>query len=79
MREYAIENYIKNTSIAILHLDTLSMIRNFNRNTRHNKIVIDHEFPKEKLVKIMKPYLLLYIKSLYSLVKMNKEQAYFMK
>jgi hypothetical protein len=78
LREYAIENYIKNTSIGLLHLDTLSMIRNFNRNTRHNKIVIDHEFPKEKLVKIMKPYLLLYIKSLYSLVKMNKEQAYFM-
>jgi hypothetical protein len=78
LREYAIENYIKNTSIGLLHLDTLSMIRNFNRNTRHNKIVIDHEFPKEKLVTIMKPYLLLYIKSLYSLVKMNKEQAYFM-
>jgi hypothetical protein len=78
LREYAIENYIKNTSLHLLYIDTLSMIRNFNRNSRHNKIVIDHEFPKEKLVKIMKPYLLLYIKSLYSLVKMNKEQSYFM-
>jgi hypothetical protein len=77
LREYSIENYTKNTSINLLYLDTLSMLRSFNRNTTNYKIHIDKEFPKEKLVKIMKPYLLLYFINLYSLVKVNKEQAYF--
>jgi len=77
LREYSIENYIKNTSTNLLYLDTLSMIRSFNRNTTNYKINIDKDFPREKLVKIMKPYLLLYIINLYSLVKVNKDQAYF--
>ena len=77
LREYSIENYIKNTSTNLLYLDTLTMIRCFNRNTTNYKIHIDKDFPREKLVKIMKPYLLLYFINLYSLVKVNKEQAYF--
>jgi hypothetical protein len=77
LREYSIENYIKNTSTNLLYLDTLSMIRSFNRNTTNYKINIDKDFPREKLVKIMKPYLLLYFVNLYSLVKVNKDQAYF--
>ena len=77
LREYSIENYVKNTSTNLLYLDTLSMIRKFNLNTTNYKIHIDKDFPREKLVKIMKPYLLLYITNLYSLVKVNKDQAYF--
>jgi hypothetical protein len=67
------------------------MINNYNTYTAQpkNKILIDEDFPEEKLVKIMKPYLLLFYKSEYSLVphikfsslnaltsKLNKFQKY---
>jgi hypothetical protein len=40
---------------------------------RENKILIDADFPKDKLIKIMKPYLLLYLKSIYSLIPLIKQ------
>jgi flagellar biosynthesis GTPase FlhF len=47
------------------------MIKFFNnycsRFKFNNKILIDEEFPKDKLIKIFQPYLLVYLTSLYSM------------
>jgi hypothetical protein len=40
-----------------------------------DKFIIDSNFPKEVLVKIMKPYLLLHVQSLHSLVTTTKMYA----
>jgi hypothetical protein len=40
-----------------------------------NRILIDKDFPKNKLIKIMQPYLLLYCISNYSYLKKNKTEA----
>ena len=53
------------------------MILNYNNNYKDNTINIHDEFPKNKLVKIMKPYLLLYLNSCYSLIPIIKKNSDF--
>jgi len=52
----------------------LRMFNGYNYRQK-NKFVIDSNFPKEVLVKIMKPYLLLHVQSLHSLVNTTKMHA----
>ena len=58
LREYSIKNYIHNTSEKILFLDIKDMIHEYL--PYNQRIIIHPEFPKKRLVEIMKPYLLLY-------------------
>jgi hypothetical protein len=51
------------------------MLSNYNNNYKSNTINIHDEFPKNKLVKIMKPYLLLYLNSCYSLIPNIKKNS----
>jgi hypothetical protein len=55
------------------------MIKEFNYNcaklNQINRIVINKEFPKDKLIKIMKPYLLVFFISNYSLLFYKKVEA----
>jgi hypothetical protein len=74
LRDYIINNYIKNSSQDVLIQEIKKMIKIFNNKTNKN-ILIDDEFPKNRLVKIMKPYLLLYLQSYYSLVPIIKNNA----
>jgi hypothetical protein len=74
LREYSIENYVKNSSINILFVEALRMFSEYNCS-KYNKFRIDTNFPREELVKIMKPYLLLHMQSLYSLVQTKKTRA----
>jgi hypothetical protein len=71
IREYAIRDYINNSTTTVLSEHILNMLDEFNLdceyNRSQNRIIIDRNFPKNKLVKIMKPYLKLYFSSLYSL------------
>jgi len=78
LREHTIHNYIKNTVDEDLYKDLLVMIYNFNKNRNENKkIKINREYPKKKILEIFKPYLLLYIKSKYLLIKNVKNKALF--
>ena len=70
LREYSIENYVYKSPSNIIEGDINRMIKNFNllceKARVKNKILIDEDFPINKLVTIMKPYLFLYCKALYS-------------
>ena len=50
------------------------MINLFNKKTT-KKILINDEFPKKRLIKIMKPYLMLHLQSYYSFVHIIKNNA----
>jgi hypothetical protein len=79
IRDYAIDKYIETTHDKILSKDIKTM---FKTNEYGKDIVIDEDFPYDKLVRIMKPYLNLYLYSVYSLndekritssIKLNKK------
>lgn len=71
IREVSIENYVKNTDYNVLYNHVFTMIQEHKR-----RIFIDPDFPKEDLVNIMRPYLLLYYVSMYSLDEYKKLNAF---
>jgi len=76
IREYAIKNYLNNSTLEILNDHLLNMLSEYNYYCpRENIIEIDVEFPKQKLITIMKPYLKLYLYSLYSM-NIGKQRYY---
>jgi hypothetical protein len=76
VREYAIEKYIKNTPESNLYQSTIIMLQNYNLRINPIYIINVHpEFPKERLVKILKPCLILYFEYSYSLIKTVKLNA----
>lgn len=76
IREYAIKNYINNSTNDILKSHILNMLDDYNFYCPlTNKIEIDNHFPNNKLIKILKPYLKLYLYSLYSL-NIEKKRYY---
>jgi hypothetical protein len=79
LREFAIENYVNNSLESCLYEEIISMIKEFNIDQKKskNKIIINSLFPKSKLIKAMKSFLLLRMKSLYSLIPHIKENAKF--
>ena len=72
LRQCAIENYVYKSPSNILIKEINKMIKSFNDNCRRcklkHRILIDEEFPSDKLIKVMKPYLLIYFCSNYSLL-----------
>ena len=84
IREHAIQKYIKNSDIETLHNSVLSMINYYNNidYTYNHQIKIHANFPKKKLVDIMRPYLHLYYLYKYSLIttkKMNSKNILYKK
>lgn len=79
LKEYAIENFIKNSTVNSLWIHVMDMIEDYNfeniKNGCSNRIKIDTLFPKKNLVKIMMPYLKLYMISVYSLINIKKIEA----
>ena len=77
LREYAIKNFINNSTKETIKDQIKSMIYSFNLNARreNKKINIDNEFPDNELIRIMKPYLYLKLQSNFSLVKKNMVEA----
>ena len=84
LRDYSIKNFVYKSSNNILIDEINEMIILYNNYRRHltdnkNKLIkIDKEFPKEKLIQIMRPYLLLYCISQYSLVQTIKRYNYYL-
>jgi hypothetical protein len=78
IREYAIYNYLMNSSSEKLYEDINQMIKNFNITSIniYNKISIDNDFPRDLLIKIMKPYLKLYFLSEYTLLNATSKLKY---
>ena len=72
IREYAIKNYITNTCERELRRKILQMLR-YTYYT--NNIKIHKEFQTNTLIKIMKPYLNLYLHAIYS-TESNKKIHY---
>lgn len=70
LREFAIKNYLNNTSALQLKQDIKIMLSNFNYNrVMMRQIRVDKDFPTEELIHIMKPYLYLHLKQNYSLIE----------
>jgi len=76
LREYSIENYVNKSPTNVLYKEIIRMIDNFNKNyiSDNQKIIIDENFPKDRLIKIMRPYLLLSFTSIYSLITIDRFQ-----
>ena len=78
IREYAIDNYVKNTSDAALYKAVVIMLKSYNKSKKLKfNIIIHDEFPKETLVKILKPCVLLYFKYNYSLIELVRKHSVF--
>ena len=58
VREYTIKKYVTNSPVTVLHDEILQML---DYSRARDKLDIDPDFPKAKLVEIMKPYLFLFI------------------
>jgi len=65
LREYSIINFINNLTASILIEEIKKMLLVYNYKNKLNKIKIDVSFPKNILIKIMKPYLVLYFQNCY--------------
>jgi len=68
LRNFAVKNYLNNHSKDVIYNDVEYMINEYNEliKYRNHQIIIDHTFPKDLLIEIMTPYLLLFIKSHFS-------------
>jgi hypothetical protein len=68
IRDYAIRNYIHNLSDSYVLNYTREMLDMYNRSCSINRlnIRISKSFPNEKLIKIFKPYLYIYLFYVYS-------------
>ena len=78
LREYAINNYVKNSPKNIICNDIHRMINDYNKRiiNKNNYLLIHKEFPKDKLIQIFKPYLFLLFRSSFCLVPEIKEASY---
>jgi hypothetical protein len=72
LREKSIYNYVYKSPSNILLKEIKKMLKFFNnfciKSNFKNIIDIDNDFPKDKLIKIMQPYLLVYFTSIYSMI-----------
>ena len=81
LRDYSIENYVYKSPDNIIEKEIRETIIIFNlyceKHMLKNRIRIHKDFPKKKLVQVMRPYLLLYCKSQYSFHPEIKNRFYF--
>jgi hypothetical protein len=69
LREFAINQYIKNTSTEILVEDIFDMLDYYNKHNPKKMITIHEDFPSKKLVEIMKHYLHFFLHSKHSCIE----------
>jgi hypothetical protein len=70
LRNFSIQSYLTNSNQDVIIDNVGYMIDEYNTfiKKREKQIIIDHTFPKDLLINIMKPYLELFLKSQYSLL-----------
>lgn len=78
IRNYAINNYIRNSALDVLYDDVNKMLDSFNFDLldKNKKINVNENFPKDKLVEIMLPYLKLYYLSEFSFIHISGRNKY---
>lgn len=64
IHDHAIMRYVNNSPVSVLRSSILEMI--FEHNKYKKRLKIHADFPPNKLLEIMRPYLLLYYKSKFS-------------
>ena len=73
IRDIIIKKYVMNSPINIIHEEILDMIDDSFYDTKRNIIInIDKNFPRTKLIEIMRPYLYLYLISNYHIYGSDK-------
>jgi hypothetical protein len=76
LREYIIKNHVYKSASNILLGEIIYMVEEFNELCIYanitNRIKVDEDFPKDRLIKIMQPYLFLFCKALYSYHPLDK-------
>ena len=73
IREYAIDYFIKNSSDDMLYSVILSMLVEYNKLVnKKDRFKMCFNFPKDKIILAFKPFLNLYYKTKYSLIKTIK-------
>ena len=74
LRNFSLKSYLKNSSQYVLVENIECMIDEYNLSIhrREKQIIIDKTFPKDVLIKIMKPYLELFLKYKYSLLHIDR-------
>ena len=79
LREYSIKNFVYKSPAPTLAYEISMMIESHNRYCVRrgipNKIYFDKEFPRDRLIKIMQPYLFLYYRSEFSLLHHERKDA----
>lgn len=79
LREYAIDNYIRNGSTIALYIDIMEMLDFYNEECElrrmQNKILVHEDFPKKELIEIMRPYLKLYLNFSYNMSNVKKQHC----
>lgn len=77
LRDFSIQTYFNNSGNEILRDDINNMLDEFNYVFCKNEkpIVVHQDFPNNKLIEIMKPYLKLYLLSHYSLIYVIREKS----
>lgn len=75
LREYDIKNFVNKSSAKVLRRKIIEMLIKFNGNNPETQIIIDDDFPTNRLITILRPQLLLYITGLYSMVFFKKNHA----
>lgn len=73
IRDIAIHNFVFKSDTKLLYPSVINMI---NKYDTKNILTISEQFPKNKLVDIMRPYLHLYYITKYSFMFNKKENAY---
>jgi hypothetical protein len=68
-----IKQYVKNMDVKVAYENILKIFRTINYNK--NKIEIDPDFPKERLVTIMRPYLTMFYLSSFSFDVITKQNS----
>lgn len=73
IRDIAIDNFVFKSDTKVLYPSVINMIKKYDKK---NILDISDDFPKCKLVDIMRPYLHLYYITKYSFMFNKKENAY---
>ena len=76
IREYAIDNYVKNSTDDIIYNAIINMLEEYNKIVLNcNRFRFCVNFPKDKIILAMKPFINLYYRSKYSLIKTVKSNS----
>jgi len=78
LREYSIRNFVYTSPENTLVTEIMTMINYYNiycnKYNLQSKLNIDADFPKNKMIKIFQPYLLLHMNTVYGMIGFEREQ-----